>query len=341
MKFWYNNIIKKNLLCGVQILFRQNILPWIPMVKLTDKKIRWIVKQVVDEGQNTEIISKIQGISRRRVQQLAKYYKQTRKYPVIAMNRRPRTYLSTEQKKIIDTAFNESFLGASLLRYYIKQKYEMNIPKNKIHQYMVSKKYSEPNPKKQKKRKRCRYEQSHSLSLVHADWCEYKNTKMIAYLDDASRMILSIGEYEYATAENTIETLQQAEQEATRYHAFIQQINTDRGSQFYANAGEKKKKGRSQFETYLDQQGIHHVPSKRNNPQTNGKIERWIQEYKKHRHRFDTSDEFKHWYNNRLHGSLKLEWGETPQEAFLRKMNPEPLLGLFMDMVEKKMYDRV
>ena len=46
------------------------------MVKLTDKKIRWIIKQVIVEGQNTDVISKIQGISRRRVQQLAKHYKE-------------------------------------------------------------------------------------------------------------------------------------------------------------------------------------------------------------------------------------------------------------------------
>jgi transposase InsO family protein len=306
------------------------------MVKLTDKKIRWIVKQVVNEGRDTEVIAKTQKISRRRVQQLAKFYKETGKYPVLNMGRRPKTFLSKEQKQIIDKAFNESFLGASLLRHYIKQQYGMTIPKNKIHQYMVKKKYSQPNPNKQKKRKRCRYERTHSLSLVHADWCEYNEIKMIAYLDDASRMILSIGEYEHATGENTIETLKRAEQEAAYYHTSIREINTDRGSQFYANAGEKKKKGQSQFETYLNQQGIRHIPSKRNNPQTNGKIERWIQEYKKHRHRFNTAEEFKNWYNNRLHGALRLDWGETPKEAFLRKMRPETLLGLFQDLIEQE-----
>ena len=297
------------------------------MVKLTDKKIRWIVKQIVDHGKDTEVIAKTQGISRRRVQQLAKFYKETKKYPVLTMSRRPKTFLSDEQKQIIDKAFNESFLGAHLPRYYIKQEYGMTLPKNKIHHYLLSKKYSQPNPNKQKKRKRCRYERAHILSLVHADWCEYKDMKMIAYLDDASRMILSIGEYEHATGENTIKTLKHAQQEASLYHAWIHEINTDRGSQFYANAGEKKKKGQSQFETYLTQQGIRH---------TNGKIERWIQEYKKHRHRFNTAEEFKEGYNHRLHGALQLEWGETPHEAFLRKMHPELLLGLFMDLIDHK-----
>ncbi len=31
---------------------------------------------------------------------------------------------------------------------------------------------------------------------------------------------------------------------------------------------------------------------------------------------------------NRLHGALKLEWAETPTEAFQRKLRPECLLGM-------------
>lgn len=305
------------------------------MVKLTDKKIKWIVKQVANDGRDTDVIAKTQGVSRRRIQQLAKYYKETGKYPTLNMKRRPKSYLSDEQKEVIEKAYNECFLGARLLRHHIKRYYDINIPQNKIHQYLLRTELAGPNPNKQKKRKRCRYERDHSLSLVHADWSEYKDIKLIAYEDDASRMILSLGEYEHATGENTIKTLKIAEKEALYYNAYIQEINTDRGSQFYANAGEKKKKGLSEFEKYLKKQGIQHVPSKRNNPQTNGKMERWIQEYKKHRHRFSTAEEFKNWYNNRLHGSLRLEWGETPKEAFMRKMNPGILLGMFMGLVER------
>jgi hypothetical protein len=47
------------------------------------------------------------------------------------MIRRPKTFLSDEQKQIIDKAFNESFLGASLLMHYIKQQYGMTIQKTR------------------------------------------------------------------------------------------------------------------------------------------------------------------------------------------------------------------
>jgi len=157
---------------------------------------------------------------------------------------------------------------------------------------------------------------------------------VIAYEDDASRKILSIGEFTNATADNAILMLKEAESTVSGYNGGICEINTDRGSQFYANEGEKKKKGISQFEQYLEDHGIKHVPSRRNNPQTNGKIERWFQEYIKHRHRFETVQEFVRWYNNRIHGSLRLDWGETPDEAFIRKLKPESILGLFFNTVD-------
>ena len=80
----------------------------------------------------------------------------------------------------------------------------------------------------------------------------------------------------------------------------------------------------------VKKQGIKHILSRKNNPQTNGKIERWFQEYKKHRHMFESDQDFAEWYNNRIHGSLMLEWGETPNEAFIRKLRPECLLGMFL-----------
>ena len=86
--------------------------------------------------------------------------------------------------------------------------------------------------------------------------------------------------------------------------------------------------------TYLDSQGIKHIPSRRKNPQTNGKIERWWQEYRKHRHRFLSADEFMNWYNNRIHGALELNHLETPSEAFIRKLRPEVLIGLFFKRLE-------
>jgi hypothetical protein len=61
-------------------------------------------------------------------------------------------------------------------------------------------------------------------------------------------------------------------------NGLIQAINTDRGSQFYPNKRDINGEADSVFREYLESKGIKHVSSKRNNPQTTGKIERWFQE---------------------------------------------------------------
>jgi len=75
---------------------------------------------------------------------------------------------------------------------------------------------------------------------------------------------------------------------------------------------------------------------KRNNPQTNGKIKRWFQEYRRHRWRFDSAYAFAEWYNNRVHVALDLECFETPNEAFIRKMRCENTLGMFIKWSERE-----
>jgi transposase InsO family protein len=146
--------------------------------------------------------------------------------------------------------------------------------------------------------------------------------------------ILSIGEFDNATTENAIDVLKEAEKQAEEVNAVIEAINTDRGAQFYPNKKDKNGEADSVFQSYLESKGIKHIPSRRNNPQTNSKIKRFVQTYKKHRHRFKSANEFKEWYNDRLHGALKLDWGETPNEAFIRKLQPESILGLFFKALD-------
>ncbi|KAF5430919.1 Transposase [Candidatus Methanophagaceae archaeon] len=222
------------------------------MVKLTDKKIKWAVKQVINNGESTGMVAAIYGVSRRRIQQLVKYYRETGKYPMLDKKRRPKTHLSDDEKRIIEDAYNESFLGARLLRYHIQKHYKRNISHNKVHQHLLEVGLARPNRKKQKKRKRCRYERKQSLSLVHADLLDYDGCQVIAYEDDALRKILAIGEFTTATTDNAIGVFKRAEDIARAYRGKITAVNTDRGTQFYASGGEKKKEGVSRFKQYLN-----------------------------------------------------------------------------------------
>ena len=145
---------------------------------------------------------------------------------------------------------------------------------------------------------------------------------VIAYLDDASRLVLACDEYDRQSTANAIKTLSKAILFAKQYGG-IRSILTDRGSEFFPTAEDKKGRARSEFQKFLERHGIEHVVGRVKHPQTNGKIERWFQTYGNKRFKFNSLQEFLTWYNtDRLHMSLKMHYAETPYEAFIRKMDP-------------------
>ena len=256
-----------------------------------------------------------------------KEYRETGVYPKLNKSRRPQAPpLTSAEKKQIDLVWREYRFGARMIFYHLRAQH-IRIQLHKIHAYLNETERSKPNPNKQKKRKRCRYERDHSFSLVHGDWhrTSLNHQHVILWLDDASRCILSGGEFDQATSDYSIETLKVAEDVAKKFNASIRELNTDRGTQFFSN----HPNSMNRFEKYLSDVGITHIPSRRNNPQTNGKLERLWFEYDKHRWRFRDLKKFIKWYNKRMHGSLWMKYGETPGEAILRKCPEESLLGMF------------
>ena len=307
------------------------------MVKLNKSKIKWIIRQK-RKGEKNSKIALAMGITIRRVQQLYKQYLISNEIPMPKKERRPKTFLTEEQEIIIKKTYEKYMLGARLLKIAIDKHYPCSrIPYNKIHDYLKEIDYAKPDPKKQKQRKRCRYERKHSGSLLHGD--THRTTKKHPYClmweDDASRKILAGIESRRAiTNKIAIQAMEEAVEEADKYNVLVFQANTDRGSEFFSNKKTKKQGSKSKFEKYLLEQNIQHIPSRIRNPQTNGKLERLWYEYDKHRWKFKTLKEFIDWYNDRIHGALELKWGETPNEAFIRKLRPESLLGLFFRRIE-------
>ena len=51
---------------------------------------------------------------------------------------------------------------------------------------------------------------------------------------------------------------------------------------------------------------------------------------------FKTLKELIKWHNNRLRGALKLEWVETPNQAFIRKTPSKSLIRLMFNEKTKK-----
>ena len=201
----------------------------------------------------------------------------------------------------------------STLEKLIKRNYKLHIPHNHIHKILILLGHAKQKKKKDiRKKKWIRYERRHSLTAVHIDWYydPVTETWVFAVIDDASRKMLALLEVESATTDWSIEGMKQAIK-----HGKIKQCISDHGTQFIHNPG-----GKSRFKTFLKEQGIKNILCRIKHPQSNGKVEKWFQIYKNHRHAFNSKEEFLVWYNEvRPHLSLRFEELETPQQAFLRK----------------------
>ena len=186
------------------------------MVKLSDKKIRWIIRHV-GKDMTTRQAADIYNISIRRVQQLVKEYKETGRVPHLIKKRRPTTHLAEEEK-----VWKEVRVDARLLYYELRRR-GYKIPHNKIHSYL--KQTGKTIPNKQKKRKRCRYERKHSCSLIHGDW--HRRTEndphAIILIDDASRYILAGDEFDTAISKYSIQTFRKAQRTAREYNVDIKE----------------------------------------------------------------------------------------------------------------------
>jgi len=102
----------------------------------------------------------------------------------------------------------------------------------------------------------------------------------------------------------------------------------DHGSEFGAHRVHDDGSWNGDFKEHLERLNIKPILGSVAHPQTNGKLERFFQEYQRHRAAFHSIDDFINWYNDRPHGSLEFERLETPDKAFVRKMPLEAFYAI-------------
>jgi len=234
------------------------------MVKLNERKIRWIIHEKL-RGRGTGEIALIQRVSRRRIEQLWQAYTRDGVLPALKKPGRPRNAsISLRDAALILETYDRLKVNALTLERALKHTHGLNLPHNRIHVILKENGRALPQPSKQRRRKWVRYERTHSMSLWHMDWKQLSDGRWwIAVMDDASRLIVGYSVFQDPTAENTIQVLKHAIAKYGR----PREILTDRGSQFYANEGERHEKGISQFEQYLADHGIKHILCRVNHPQ--------------------------------------------------------------------------
>lgn len=297
------------------------------MAKLSDrKKLHWCLKQFEQRKATQAWIASYLGVTTRRFRQIYRLYKKTNTTPTIGLNvGRPKTKISNQDKQAVLEQWKKHRLNALYLENVIELEAKKKISHNTIHRIMLEYGLASEQESKQKRRKPwVRYEREHSLSAVHMDWHISRTVPgmhVCVVLDDASRKILSAGEFTNATTGNSVLLLSEALNSCrSTYNMGIRECISDHGTQFFADKRGKNGVAEHVFEGFLKSEGIKQILCGVNHPQTNGKVEKWFDFYEHHRGRYGSIGELVDWYNNRMHGSLNMEICETPNQAFVRKL---------------------
>lgn len=301
------------------------------VVKLTDRKIRWIIKEKSKDVLSTADIARLQNVSESRVRQLISEYRKTGYIRNLNKPGRPFSPVSNFEISTVLSVFRQYPCNALTLEKILLNRHGIKIPHNRIHKILRNYKLASNDISKQRRRKWIKYERKHSMSLWHTDWYQIKDVDnddekrwkckckwLIAYLDDASRFVVGHGIFDEATTENAISVLDGC---IDRYGKPLELL-TDHGSQFYANSGEIKAATISTFQQYLVSRKINHILGRVHHPQTNGKIERFYETFQSKISYFESIEQFIMWYNTkRPHMSLNWDELETPIQAFYRKVD--------------------
>jgi len=303
------------------------------VIKLTEKKVRYIIRAKT-RNDSTKNIAHDMKLSVSTVKRVWIHWLKYQEPITIKKFGRKKKEIDEESKELILKVHDEQKLGARRLEKIIEFKYGKHIPHNSIHRVLLKNELAKENKNKKKRRKAwIRYERKHSLTTIHLGWHTSKiNRKEVSVaLDDSSRYILAGDEFDAATAENSIGIVKDV---LDRYGEIrkIEQVITDRGSQYYANKKDKNDKSESQFELFLKEHGIKHIKARVKHPQTNRKVEKWYDLYEKQRAKFDSFADFANWYNTvRYHESLDTKhYLQTPEDAFWSRLPDGCKLNVFL-----------
>jgi|TARA_Y100000034_G_C6836587_1_gene378137 putative transposase len=283
------------------------------METLSEKKRKWIIRQF-RSGRSATSISRIQKVSRQHIYRLAARFKKegTTAYEAKKAGRRPEQISPNFAKKVVELRGTTDY--GSIKLHVVLKRAGFGVSQRQIQKVLDVNKLTDPCPKRRGKRSYVRYQWPISNYMWHCDWSKYKGKWYCVFIDDRSRKIMAAGEFNNATEANTIFLLYQA---ILTNEVCPRIVLSDKGTQFYNS--KKNKKGEltpSRFEQELGLLGILFWTSRRNHPQTNGKMERWFGSMKARfkKHPDESLQEFIRWYNEeRIHHALG---NRTPEEVY-------------------------
>ena len=164
-------------------------------VKLEQDDVDKICRLVVNRDLDTQYVADRYDIGRRRVQQLAKEYRETGELPTIeTAGRKPYAEYPADLVSRVLELQELHEQGAEAIAHILRQQDGITIDNNRVHAILQEAEKVTENPAKQgRQRPWVRFERDYSLVTVHLDWYQNdRDDRVLAVEDDASRKVLGI-----------------------------------------------------------------------------------------------------------------------------------------------------
>jgi transposase InsO family protein len=303
-------------------------------------KARLVITAVVLEGRSQADVARSYGVSKGWVSKLLARYREEGEAAFEPRSRRPTgsprstppgvvAQIVELRKDLVDRGLDA---GAATIAWHLSTYQQLAVSVATINRVLSREGLVTPQPRKRPRSSYIRFEAEQPNECWQADFThspltarqgKRRDVEILTFLDDHSRLVLSMTAHHRVTGEIVVRTFR----EAVQRHGIPASTLTDNGMVFTARfAGGKG--GRNGFETELQHLAVHQKNSRPNHPQTCGKVERVQQTLKKWlaARRPPVSiaalqallDEFVEEYNSsRPHSSLKPK--RTPEAAYLAR----------------------
>src|SRR3989338_1880988 len=179
------------------------------MVKLTEKKRKWIIQQFRG-GRSATSIARIQKISRRYVYKLVQKHKKegVQAYEARKSGRHKLPLNPKFVKKVVEIRQKDDY-GSEKIHFVIRGE-GFIVSQRQIQRILDEQGLTEPSEKRRGQRSYVRYQWPISNYMWHVDWSEYEKQEYVAFIDDRSRKIMAAGVFSNANKENTLFVFYQA-----------------------------------------------------------------------------------------------------------------------------------
>ena len=178
--------------------------------------------------------------------------------------------------------------GPDTIRWHLEHRYQRQVSRASIARVLSRQGLLVPEPRKRPKSSYVRFEAAQPNECWQSDFTHYRlttpdgrpgaDTEILTWLDDCSRLALSVTAHQRVTGPIVVDVFRDT---VAGYGVPLSTL-TDNGMVYTSRlAGKGRRGGRNAFEIELSKLGVTQKNGNPNHPQTQGKVERFQQTMKK------------------------------------------------------------